>query len=152
MKRLNDPLTAEEIAEKWKSIKKKHLRVYYGVAKLNKIFKKKSLVVMFENCTPGLAEERDKKVARWMHVVHIRSQTIEEKEDAIYKNRVYTTYNSFIDEKPWKGDWKAVLHNNFLADENHVSEKERLIIKEKLGQALRKYYDLEVPYQSTLEF
>ena len=149
---LNDPLTPQEIEELWNSIKKKNLRVFYGVSKLNKIFKKRSIVVMFENCTPGLPEEREKKISRWMQIIHVRNQTIQEKEDAIYKNRIFTTYNTFIDEKPWNGDWEAALHNNYLADENHVSKKERLIIKDKLGIALRKYYNFDVPYQATLEF
>lgn len=152
MCRLNDPLTTEEIEKRRDSIKKKNLRAFYGISKLNKILKKKAVVVMFENDTCGLPEDNERKIKRWMHIVHVRFQTIAEKEDAIHRDRMFTTYNMFIDEKPYKGDWRAVLHHNFLADENHVTEKERLNIKEKLGTALRKYYDLDVPYQSTFEF
>ncbi|MGG7468704.1 hypothetical protein [Chryseobacterium arthrosphaerae] len=149
---LNDPLTPEEIEEIWRCIKNKRLRVFYGVSKLNKILKKRALTVMFENDTCGLPEDNERKVSKWMHIVYVRFQTIDEKQDAIYRHKMFTTYQSFIDEKPWKGDFKAVLHNNYLADENHVSEKERLIIKEKLGHALRTFYDLEVPFQSSFEY
>ncbi|AZA90942.1 Uncharacterised protein [Chryseobacterium nakagawai] len=149
---LNDPLTPEEIEERWNCLKKKNLRVFYGVSKINKILKKRALTVMFENDTCGLPEDNERKASRWMFIVYTRYQTLEEKEDAIYRHKMFTTYQSFIDEKPWKGNWNAVLHNNYLADQNHVNEKERLIIKEKLGKAFRKYYDLEVPYQSSLEF
>jgi len=149
---LTDPLSDDEIEELTKKVKKKRLRCFYGVSKINKILKKRAITVIFENDECGLPEQNEKRVSRWMHIVHVRFQTPEEKEDAIYRNRMFTTYHSFIDEKPWKGDWKAVLHNNYVADENNVKESERLIIKEKMGMALRKHYDFDVPFQSTLQF
>lgn len=148
---LTDPLTPEEIEVEKKRLKKKHLRVFYGVSKINKLLKKRAVTIIFENDERGLGEDNVRSVSRWMHIIHTRVQTADEKEDAIDRGRMFHTFHLFIDEKPYKGDWSAVLYHNFLADRFNVSEKERLEIKEKLGIALRKYYDLNVPYQSTLE-
>lgn len=134
-----------------KSIGKAKLRVFYGVSKINKILKKRAIAVMFEN-DEGPDDKNLRAVSRWMHIVHVRFQTSDEKEGAIGRIRMFHTYYMFIDEKPYKGDWNAALHNNFLADENHVSEKERQLIKEKLKTALREHYDLNIPFQSTLQF
>lgn len=149
---MNDPLTPEEIEVQEKRLKSKKLRVFYGVSKINKILKKRAVTVIFENDERGMGEDPNlRSVSKWMHIVHVRYQTQDEKTDAIHRTRMFHTFHMFIDEKPYKGDWAAVLFKNFKADEYNVSEKERLEIKSKLGVALRKYYDFDIPYQSTLE-
>lgn len=112
-------------------IKLSNLRVFYGFSKLNKIMKKPELQIIFENDGAG-SDRNDTSVKKWMHIVYIRKQTQEESTDAEGMTRMFTKYGYFINEKPFYGDINKVLEQNFYADENHVSEDDRLNIKEQL--------------------
>ena len=114
------------------------MKVHYGFAKLNKIRKKRALTVMFENS--GLTDRGEKFMKKMMHVVCSREQSKEEAEDSRYQNRVFTTYELFIDEKPFHGDIEAVLECNFQKDRNHASVEAREEIREQLRKAYRVAY------------
>lgn len=116
------------------------LKVYYGFTRLNKVFKKRSLKIIFEN-------ERDrsgrnlKRVQSWIKIVYIRNQSQKEEKDAELYNRVFTVYELFIDEKPWNGNIEALLEHNFKADYNHVSIEVRTELKDKLYMDYRFHYN-----------
>lgn len=115
------------------------LKVYYGWAKLNKIQKRKSLVVAFEN-EGGAGSETSrsgKTLRKAMSICHERDQTEKEMKDAQGAIRCFTMYNIFMDNKAFKGSLRAALQVNFEADKNHVSEEERNIIRKKLEMAFR---------------
>lgn len=116
--------------------------VYYGIDKLNKIMTKPKLSVVFVNEADSSGDwtKRDKKVHQRMHVVHHRYQTKAESECAGSINRIFTVYGWYIFEKPIKGDIEFLLEQNFLADENHVSEKERTDIRNKLRKKIYELY------------
>lgn len=111
----------------------KHLRVFYGWCRVNKIRKKEAISVVFENDT-----QREEKTMRFinkmMDVVYIREQTDNEKigaEDAI---RSFTEYSVFLDEKKFQGSLELALGYNFEADKNNVSAEERETIRRKLRE------------------
>ena len=113
------------------------LKVYYGWAKLNKIQKRESLVVAFENeGNAGSETNRSGKTLRKaMSICYERDQTEKEMEDANGAIRCFTMYNIFMDDKAIKGSLRAALHVNFEADKNHVSEDERKTIQTKLEKS-----------------
>jgi len=115
------------------------LNVHYGFAKLNKIRKKRALTVMFEN--DSLTERSEKFMKKMMHVVCSRKQSKEEMADGKLQNRVFTSYESFIDEKPFNGSIEHVLKHNYEADSQHASIEIRNEIKEKLRSAYRTVYN-----------
>lgn len=113
------------------------LKVYYGWAKLNKIQKRESLVVAFEN-EGGAGSETSrsgKTLRKAMSVCYERDQTEKEMEDAQGAIRCFTMYNIFMDDKAIKGSLRAALQVNFEADKNHISEEERKTIKTKLEKS-----------------
>lgn len=117
--------------------KSQKLRVFYGWSRINKVRKKQSLSVIFENGRQG--EERTTRfISRMQDTIYVREQSEGEKGDALGVARMFTEYSLFIDEKPFYGSLKSILEVNFEKDKNNVSEKERLKIKEAL---LRAYTD-----------
>jgi uncharacterized cysteine cluster protein YcgN (CxxCxxCC family) len=116
--------------------------VYYGVDKLNKIMKKPRLSVVFLNEADDCGDwmKREKKVYQRMHVIHHRYQTLSETKFAHTYNRIFTTYGFYIFEKPINGDVEYMLEQNFLADQNHISEKERTDIRNKLRKKIYQLY------------
>lgn len=121
----------------------KHLPVYYGWAKINRIQKREALTVIFLNDTTGprIGKDDNDGVTRFMVPVYRRWQTEEEASDALFHNRVYTVYSIFMDDKKVNGSLEAALEANFEADRNHVKESERNIIR----QMLRNKYLAEHP-------
>lgn len=118
--------------------------VYYGFSKLTKkSVRKAELVIIFENTQGFLYNWRYTKkeyIEKQTHIVYIRKQTEEEKMQGLQQNRQFTKYRYFIDDKPYNGDIDKVLLQNFEADKNNVSEKERIIIKEKLREQFFKIF------------
>lgn len=114
--------------------------VYYGWTKINKIRKKEAISVIFEN--DYIPERNKNSVSKMQNTVYIRRQTPGEEKDAEGSVRAFTEYSIFMDDKKIKGSLELALKQNFLADENNVSEEERLLIKE----ALKKKYLEDHPF------
>lgn len=128
------------------------LKVWYGFAKLTKkIVRKPSVVIFYEN---GKSTKNDKFVKQKMHIVYERFQTDEESKDAEHKSRLFQRAEYFINEKPWNGNVEGIIHDNFVAESNNVSEKERLHIAELLRTSARRVYGekLKQTYQSSFNF
>jgi hypothetical protein len=132
----------QEIDRQLEKLKSENLRVWYGVRRLGKIVKKRSIIVIFENEVTGLLEKNEKKVKLYMDIAHVRLQTEAEKTDAAFKNRVFHTFEIYFDNKKYKGDYMKALEDNSLADQHHVSITERELIKTKLSRLLKEKYDL----------
>ncbi|PZU20141.1 MAG: hypothetical protein DI589_18795 [Shinella sp.] len=133
-------LTTDQLNEKKEFLKKrgKIFRVFYGYAKLTKkIVRKKELAIYYENCS---AFSNDKYIRQKIHIVYQRKQTLLEMTDFDIGNRSFTKYGYFIDEKPWNGDIERILENNFIAEVNHVSKKERNKIREMLRKEYFSFY------------
>lgn len=113
-----------------------NLNVWYGWSVINKIRKKPSLSVIFDN-GGGHTERGIKSLQRFQKTFYTRKQTIEEAEDAKYNNKIFTEYNTFILEKPFYGDIDKVLDNNYKADINNVSEE----VLQEIKLALKKGYE-----------
>lgn len=114
--------------------------VYYGWAKLNKIRRKEAISVIFEN--DYIPERNKNSVSKMQNTVYVRKQTLGEEKDAVGSVRDFTEYSIFMDDKKIKGSLELALKQNFLADQNNVSEEERLLIKE----ALKKKYLEDHPF------
>lgn len=141
--------------EKIKTYHPKLLPVYYGWAKLNKIAKREALAVFFLNDKTGPRVGRDgyDGVTRFIEICYTRFQTAKELKDAEFATRIYSVYNIFMDDKKIKGSLEAALQANFEADKNHVSDKERRTIMEKLRAGyLRKHPDYKEPTAIQLSF
>lgn len=120
---------------------KKRFKAYYGFAKLTKkIVLKKELAVYYENT---MSFSNAKFVEQKIHIVHERWQTWDEMTDFDIGNRSFTKYGYFIDDKPWNSDIERILEDNFTAEENHVSKKERLEIRNKLRKEYYSFYKIE---------
>ena len=113
-----------------------NLNVWYGWSVINKIRKKPSLSVIFDN-GGGNTERGIKSLQLFQKTFYTRKQTIEEAEDAKYNNKIFTEYNTFILEKPFYGDIDKVLDNNYKADINNVSEE----VLQEIKLALKKGYE-----------
>ena len=138
--------------EKKEMIRKKgKLRVFYGITKINKVLKKPSIAVFFENERYN-SEKNERMVSRWIKIVHTRLQTEEEKEDSIFGNRVFTKYELCFNEKPFFGNYIYALEINHQADQFHVSKEERDVIKNKLLSELKKTYKLKNEFQGIINF
>ena len=127
----------------------KRLKVFYGFSKINKIQKREAIAVFFENEVGAGSETQrsHKTLKKLMNVVCERWQTPEEISDAEMYNRVFTAYYTFLDDKEIGGSLEKALTSNFLADKNHVSEKVRKEIKEKLKiWFLAHHPDYKEPY------
>lgn len=117
------------------------LRVFYGFAKLtSKAVRKPELAIYFENDNHNPVRN-EASIRKILHVVHVRAQSPEEATDAKGSTRVFTKYSYFIDEKPWRGDIEKVLENSSEADKNHVPEKERNEITNRLREAYYRVYE-----------
>lgn len=112
----------------------KHLKVFYGFSKLNKIQKREAIAVVFENEEGAGCETKRsyKTLNKLMHIVCERQQTPEEMRDAEMHNRVFTTYLIFLDDKKIGGSLDKALQTNNEADKNNVSLKMRTEIENKL--------------------
>lgn len=128
------------------------LRVFYGFGKLTKkLIRKAELAVIFENDNHN-SRKNEENMKKILHIVHVRTQTPKEAEDAKGSTRMFTKYGYFIDEKPWRGDIDRALRQNFLADENNVSEEERQEIREKLRTAYYSVYGRKALPQMKIDF
>lgn len=116
-------------------------KVFYGFARLTKkAVRKKSIVIQYAN-TANYNERQQRYIQQKMHIVHERFQTKEEASNSALYNRCWTKWEYFVDDKLWRGDVDSILDHNFLAEVNHVSLEERLLIQEKLKKEYRRYYD-----------
>ena len=136
--------------------KMSRLKVYCGFSKINKIQKREAIQVSFEN-EQGAGSEgtrSGKTLRKLMNIVTERYQTEQEASDATSHNRMFTSYFIFLDDKKIAGSLKRALLINSEADKNHVSEKERKIIMEKLERAfLSSHADYKEPVrQMELQF
>ena len=114
--------------------KASRLKVYYGFSKINKIQKREAIQVTFEN-EQGAGSEgtrSGKTLRKLMDIVTWRYQTEQEASDASSHNRVFTSYHIFLDDKRVNGSLKKALQVNSEADKNHLSEKERKEIADRL--------------------
>lgn len=132
------------------------LKVFYGFSKINKIQKREAIQITFEN-EQGAGSDTSrsgKQLRKQMDIITERWQTEKETSDATMYNRVFTTYYIFLDDKKIAGSLKRALMINSEADKNHVSEKERKIIMEKLERAfLSSHADYKEPVrQMELQF
>lgn len=117
--------------------------MFYGFAKLTKkAVRKRSVVIQYAN-THNYNDRQKKYIEQKMHIVHQRFQTKAESENRTNSNRSWTKWEYFVDDKRWNGNLEAVLHDNFVAEANIVSLKERTEIKEKLDKAYYEFYKLE---------
>ena len=137
------------------TFRKRNLKVFYGIDKLNKIMTKPCVSVIFENEVGGNLEKKEKKVYQRMHVVYWRYQTKEEAKDAEKSNRIFHLYSMFFDK--YKFDIEFLLSENYKADENHVSKDERELIKGLLRNKIKELYpqyvtDIKKPIQLSIIF
>lgn len=136
------------------AIKNKKLKVFYGFAKLTpKIVRKKELVIFFENDNNNISKN-EKFVNQKIKVIYTRFQTKKEKSVAIDSNRMFTKYGYFIDDKRWKGNIERVLEDNYVADKNHLTAKEREKIRNLLRTNYFEFYNIDkkTPIQTALIF
>lgn len=120
---------------------KKKLRVFYGFAKLTKkMARKPELVIQYENCRSNRSIEY---IERRMIIVHTREQTSQEMESSIGCHRSFTKWGYFINDKRWKSNIDLILEDNFVAEENHVSIKERQEIRLKLEKEYYSFYKVD---------
>lgn len=111
----------------------KHLRVFYGWSRVNKIRKKEAISVIFEN-DRGRDERTMKFINKMMNVVYVREQTEGEKIGVESAIRMFTEYSVFIDDKKFKGSLQMALLYNSEADKNNISLEERNLIMQKLRE------------------
>ncbi len=117
------------------------LKVYYGLRKLTKkAIRRPSILVIFENTE---YHKNQWYVDRAMVVLHTRYQTEGEMEDAKYVNRILSSYEIFLDDKVIKGDPERAILLNFEKDSKNVSEKERLLIADKIREKIYSFYNLK---------
>lgn len=144
-------ITEEEVQE----LKLKHpirgLKVHYGFTKITaKAATKRELIVLYENTNNF---EYNARYLNRQNIVYSRNQTQDEIDDAYYSNRSFTKYSYFIDDNKWKGDIHKILYQNFKADENHICEKLRMEIRNKLYQKFVQLWGVPDRYfQLQLEF
>ncbi len=128
------------------------LQVYYGFAKLTpKIMRKHELVIIYENDNHNPMKNLE-WILRKTHLVYIRQQTEQEMTNATMSNRIFTKYSYLIDEKPWSSNIDLVLEHNFVADDKHVSQNERELIRVMLREKYFESYDTKPCYQTALIF
>lgn len=129
---LQNRLSALDAKYKRKPVNK-HLRVFYGWCRVNKIRKKEAISVVFENDTQR--EEKEMRfINKMMHVVYVRDQTEDEKKGAENAIRMFTEYSIFLNEKEFQGSIELALKCNYEADKNNVSQEDRETIRRKLRE------------------
>lgn len=136
------------------------LKVYYGFSKINKIQKREAIQVSFENEQGADSEgtRSGKTLRKLMNIVTERYQTEQEASDATSHNRMFTSYFIFLDDKKINGSLKKALQVNSEADKNHVCEKVRKEIADRLQTAFmvshigyqepRQCQELEIPFST----
>lgn len=142
----------DDFFRKFKKEKPEKLRVFYGFRKLTpKIMRKPSILIIYEN---AFSYRNDSAIKRRIEIVHQRFQTDKESEDAETKNRMFSSYEYFINEKPWNANIEGILFDNFVAEENNVSLEEREVIRYKLREKISKFYGSKIKntYQSSFKF
>lgn len=113
----------------------KHLRVFYGWAKLGKVRKKEAISVIFEN--ERQREERTlRAIAKYQHTVYVREQTAQEMQGAEGIIRVFTEYSIYLSDRHINGSLTMALKANSDADKNHISLK----VRNEIEAALRSHY------------
>lgn len=143
-----DKLKMLEATHPRKAQSSKHLKVFYGWSKLNKVQKKEGIAVFFEN-ERGAGSETSrsyKTMAKLLDVVAEREQTEKEMEDASFNNRVFSVYYIFMEDKAVKGSLERALEVNSQADSNHVPAEVRKEIADKLrAHYLERHPDYKEP-------
>ena len=132
-----EKLKRMELTHKRPVIRENRLPVYYGWAKINKVMKREALMVIFLNENPGPRVGRDGSdgVTKWIVPVYKRWQTQKEAEDGKNCIKMYTTYDTFMDDKRIGGSLEAILQDNDEADRFNVSKSEREVIRKALYNA-----------------
>lgn len=126
-----------EVTHKRPIIQEKRLPVYYGWAKINRVMRREALMVIFLNENPGPRVGRDGSdgVTKWIVPVYKRWQTQKEAEDGKSSVRMYTTFDTYMDDKRIGGSLENILQDNDEADKNNVSKSEREAIRKALYKA-----------------
>lgn len=133
-------LTKEQREEIFKIQHAMPMLVFYGFRKLTpKIFRKRSIIICFEN-SRNWTLKKQIFINKAMYLVHVRMQNPGEFNDAKHSNRQWHMYEILVDEKPYNGNIDLVLEDNFLADQNNVSNYERQVIREKLKKEYYEFY------------
>ena len=133
-KQLTEHLKMLDFKYHKKDVTQKKLYVYYGWAKINKIMKKESIMVIYTNeeTGPRIGKDGNDGVTKYMKIAYKREQTDKEAIDAQYHKRVYTCYEIYMDSPRIKGSLEAALEENFKADQNNVNIEERNKIRKAL--------------------
>lgn len=118
------------------------LKVFYGWSRLNKIRKKRAISVIFENAREARGDRGERLLKKSQNTYYVRKQTVGEAADGGYKNRIFTEYSLFIDEKPFNGDLESILQCNYESDQNNVSPDELELIRKALRDGFKKSYPM----------
>jgi len=125
------------------------LKAYYGLRKLTKkAIRRPSIIVVFEN---GKSSKNIIRINQMMKILHVRNQTKQELTDAKVCNRMFTVYEMFLHDKKYKNDPEKAIEHNYMADKNHVSEQERLKIKEAIQSEIYSFYDINAKPKKQLQ-
>lgn len=116
-----------------------NLKVYYGWSVMNKIRRKQSLSVIFENAEDWSGRSLV-SVSRLQNTCFVRLQTEQEALDGSQQNRTLTEFSLFLNEKPFYGDLESVLETNRQADINNVPEEILIQIKLALRKGFKSSY------------
>ena len=108
------------------------MKVYYGWCRINKIRVIEGISVIYENDSYGAIVRKQSFLSKMQDTVFVRNQTKDEEKDAKHSNRAFTEYRILMNSKHIKNSLNEALNQNFKADENNVSEKVRVEIKNKL--------------------
>jgi len=117
------------------------LRVWYGLRKLTeKVVKKPSIIIVFENEYTWKNEE---SVKRMMKVLHTRYQTEDEMKDAEGGTRVFTIWEIFLQDRKFDGDVEKAIAYNRQCDINNVKEIELDEIENKIRKEIYDFYNIK---------
>ncbi len=112
------------------------LYTYYGIGRITKIRKKRSIEQWFANSP--VYERQQRVIDGGLIVAYKRKQTPGEMEDGKHCNRVLISYPMFIDDNQFKGSLERALDFQEAA-ETIVSAREKKLIREALR---RKFYEV----------
>jgi len=117
------------------------LSVWYGLRKLTeKVVKKPSIIIVFENEYTWKNEE---SVNRMMKVLHTRYQTEDEMKDAEGGTRVFTAWEIFLQDRKFDGDVEKAIAYNRQCDINNVKEIELNEIENKIRKEIYDFYNIK---------
>ena len=116
-----------------------NFNVYYGWSVLNKIRKKVSLSVIFEN-EISFSDRSKNHIARLQKTFYVRRQTVAESQQGMAQNRTLTEYSLFLNQKPFSGDIEKLLDSNYQADINNVPAPVLQEIRDALRAGFKKVY------------